>query len=110
MCIRDRMQVFENELGLYLSSEYYVTPIAFKSEKEFNRDKQEYLKVCQRAGLRLSVTDSWTLDSAIGAEFLEAEPKVGDKISMARDHLLARLDQCDGPGHESGLVIIKLKD
>ena len=106
----DLMQVFENELGLYISSEYYVTPIVFKSEKEFNRDKQEYLKVCQRAGLRLSVTDSWTLDSAIGAEFLQAEPKVGDKISMARDHLLDRLDECDGLGHESGLVIIKLKD
>lgn len=106
----DLMQVFENELGLYLSSEYYVTPITFKSEREFNRDKQEYLDVCRRAGLEASVTDIWTLDSPVGAKFLEAEPQVGAKILLARDHLLARMDECDGPGHESGLVIMKLRD
>ena len=106
----DLMQVFENDLGLYLSSEYYVTPIPFKSEKEFHRDKQEFLDVCQRAGLESSVTDSWTLDSPLGAKFLEAEPRVSDKILQARDHLLARLDECDGPGHDSGLVIMKLRN
>ena len=105
----DLMQVFENDLGLYLSSEYYVTPIPFKSEKEFHRDKQEYLDVCQRAGLESSVTDSWTLESALGAKFSEAEPQVSEKILLARDHLLARLDECDGPGHNSGLVIMKLR-
>ena len=106
----DLMQVFENELGLYLSSEYYVAPIPFKSEKEFQREKQEYMNVCQRAGLEASVTDSWTLDSPLGVKFLEAEPQVSDKILLARDHLLARLDECDGPGHESGLVILKLRN
>jgi len=106
----DLMQVFENELGLYLSREYYITPIAFKSEKEFHRDKQEYLNVFQRAGLESSITDRWTLDSPLGAEFLEAEPEVSDKIMLAKDHLLARLDECDGPGHESGLVIMKLRN
>ncbi len=106
----DLMQVFENELGLYLSSEYYITPITFKSEQEFDRDKQEYLSVCQRAGLESSITDTWTLDSALGERFLEAEPEVGDRILEARDHLLVRLDECDGPGHESGLVIMKLRN
>ena len=106
----DLMQVFENELGLYLSSEYYVTPIPFKSEKEFQRDKQEFLNVFHRAGLKSSVTASWTLDSPLGAEFLEAEPQVSDKILLARDHLLARVDECYGPGHESGLVIMKLRN
>jgi len=105
----DLMQVFENELGLYLSSEFYITPITFTSEREFNRDKQEYSNVCQRAGLESSVTSSWTFDSPLGAEFLEAEPEVGEKILLARDHLLARLDECDGPGHGSGLVIMKLR-
>lgn len=106
----DLMQVFENELGLYLSSEYYVTPITFKSEKEFHRVKQEYLNVCHRAGLESSVTGTWTLDSPLGAKFLEVEPQVSDKILLARDHLLARLDECDGPGHELGLVIMKLRN
>jgi hypothetical protein len=106
----DLMQVFENELGLYLSSEFYITPITFKSEKEFHKDTQEYLNVCQRAGLESSITGTWTLDSPLGERFLDAEPEVGDKILLARGHLLARLDECDGPGHESGLVIIKLRN
>jgi hypothetical protein len=106
----DLMQVFENELGLYLSSDYYVTPIPFRSEKEFRRDQQEYLSVFQRAGLESSITDSWTLDSPLGAKFLKAEPEVGTRILLARDHLLARLDECDGPGHDSGLVIMKLRN
>ena len=106
----DLMQVFENELGMYLSSEYYVTPITYKSEKEFNRDKDEYLSISRRAGLESSVTSTWTLDSPLGEEFQKAEPQVSDKIMLARDHLLARLDECDGPGHEAGLVIMKLRD
>jgi hypothetical protein len=106
----DLMQVFENELGLYLSSEFYVTPIAFKSDKEFRRDSQEYLEVSKRAGLAASVTADWTLDSPLGAEFSEAEPQVSEKILQARDHLISRLDECDGPGHRSGLVIMKLQN
>ena len=68
------------------------------------------MNVCQRAGLESSITDSWTLDSPLGERFLEAEPEVGNMILEARDHLLARLDECDGPGHESGLVIMKLRN
>ena len=105
----DLMQVFDNELGLYLSSDFYVTPIPFKSEKEFNRDNQEYLEVSKRAGLECFVTKDWTLDSPLGAAFSEAEPEVSGRIILARDHLLARIDECDGPGHESGLVIMKLR-
>ena len=105
----DLMQVFENELGLYLSADFYVTPIPFKSEKEFNRDKQEYLGVCKRAQLDCSVTRDWTLDSPLGTAFSEAEPEVSRRILMAKDHLLTRLDECDGPGHESGLLVMKLR-
>jgi len=106
----DLMQVFDNELGLYLSADFYVTPIPFQSEKEFNRDKQEYLGVSKRAGLECSVTMDWTLDSPLGAAFRETEPEVSDRILLARDHLLTRLDECDGPGHESGLVIMELRN
>ena len=106
----DLMQVFENELGLYLSGGFYVTPIAFKSEKEFLRDSREYLDVSKRAGLEAAIAADWTLDSPLGAEFRAAEPRVSEKILLAKDHLLARLDECDGPGHESGLVVIKLRN
>jgi len=83
-------------------------PLAFKSEKEFSRERQEYLDVAQRAGLECSVTADWTLDSHLGEEFRRSEPTVTDKILRAGGHLLTRLDECDGPGHQAGLVIMKL--
>ena len=43
----DLMQVFENELGIYLSSEYYITPIVFKDDDEFEIAKSEYMGICQ---------------------------------------------------------------
>ena len=38
-----------------------------------------------------------------------SEPEVSRRILDSRERLLARLDECDGPGHESGLVVIKLR-
>ena len=104
----DLMQVFDNELGLFLSRDFYVMPIEFTSEKEFNRDRQEYLNVSQRAGLKCSITHDWSLDSPLGEEFSEAEPVVSERVMEAGQHLLVRLDECDGPGHQTGLVLMKL--
>ena len=104
----DLMQVFDNELGLYLSADYYVAPISYRSEREYERDRDEFLEVCRRGQLEHSVTDEWTLDTPVGRAFADAEPEVSQRILQARDHLLARLDDCDGPGHESGLVVIRL--
>ena len=105
----DLMQVFDNELGLFLSSDFYVTPIPFKSEREYTRDRQDYIGVCQKAGLECAVTREWTLESSLGAELSEAEAEVSQRILQSQEHLLARLDECEGPRHESGLVIIRLR-
>jgi hypothetical protein len=104
----DLMQVFDNELGLYLSGDYYVIPIPYRSEQEFGKVRREYEAVSQRAGLDCSITDRWGLDSPLGDQFSLDEPVVGQRIMEAEEHLLARLDECDGPGHEAGLVIMKL--
>ena len=104
----DLMQVFDNELGLYLSSDYYVIPIPYRSEQEFGRVRREYEAVSRRAGLECSVTEGWDLDSPLGVGFSQAEPVVSQRILEAEEHLLARLDECDGPGHEAGLLIMKL--
>jgi hypothetical protein len=85
-------------------------PLAFKSEKAFGKERQEYLDVAQRAGLECSVTADWTLDSHMGEEFRRSEPAVADKILRAGGHLLTRLDECDGSGHQAGLVIMKLRN
>ena len=106
----DLMQVFDNELGLYLSADYYVTPVPYRKEEQYRRDRQEFLDVANRAELHCSVTRSWTLDTPLGREFHDAEPKVSGRVLDAEEHLLARLDGCDGPGHESGLVVMKLRN
>ena len=98
----DLMQVFDNELGLYLSPEYYVVPISYRSEREYQRDRDEFLEVCRRGQLEHSITGEWTMDTPLGRAFAEAEPDVSRRILDAREHLLARLDECDGPGHDAG--------
>ncbi len=105
----DLMQVFDNELGLYLSDSFYVAPISYRSEREYASDRDEFLKICRRGRLEHSITGEWTLDTPLGRAFVEAEPEVGRRILLARERLLARLDECDGPGHQSGLVIVKLQ-
>ena len=105
----DLMQVFDNELGLFLSADYYVAPISWRSEREFVRDRDEFEEVCRRGGLEHTITEEWTLDTTLGSAFAEAEPEASQRILQAREHLLARLDECDGPGHDAGLVMIRLR-
>ena len=109
MSYSDLMQVFDNELGLYLSAGYYVAPIAYRSERAFQRDKEEYLEICRRGNLRHSITREWSLDTEVGREFAAAEPEIAERILEAHEHLVCRLDQCDGPGHEAGLAVIELR-
>ena len=109
MTYSDLMQVFDNELGLYLSAGYYVAPIAYRSEGAFQRDREEYLEICLKGGLRSSVTREWTLDTEVGREFAASEPEIAERVLEAHEHLLCRLDQCDGPGHEAGLAVIELR-
>ena len=106
----DLLQVFDNELGLFLSEDYYVIPIPYRSEKQFRRDRQEYLDVAARAQLECAVTQYWVMDTPLGLTFHDAEPDVYDKILEAKEHLLARVNECEGEGHEAGLVLMKLRN
>ena len=104
----DLVQVFENELGLYLSAGFYVTPIVFRSVREFDDFKREYIQICDRAGLEYTVSNEWTLDSPLGQEFIEQAPFAAERVLLSEEHLLKRYDEWDGGGHEGGLVIIRL--
>ena len=106
----DLLQVFDNELGLFLSEDYYVIPIPYRSEKQFRRDRLEYLDVAARAQLECAVTQDWVMDTPLGRAFHEAEPDVYDRILEAREHLLTRVNECEGAGHEAGLVLMKLRN
>ena len=106
----DLMQVFENELGIYLSSEYYITPIVFKDDDEFEIAKSEYMSICQEFCLDIGISKDWSFDSALGVEFCNKEPATSADILRVESYLLARMDDCDGSGHKSGLVIIRLRN
>ena len=106
----DMVQIFDNELGLYLSKDFFVAPIPFKNEAEFSQLSQEYLDVCRRANLECSVNNDWSLNSPVGLRFLDQEPLVSEKVMLAKEHLLYRYNKWDGPGHQSGLVVIELRD
>jgi hypothetical protein len=104
----DLVQVFDNELGLCITKDFMITPVVYRAEKTLERVRREYLAVCERAGLECEVSDRWDLDSDLAREFTQRHSETADKIIQAREHLLARYDDCHGPGHEAGLVVIKL--
>ena len=82
----------------------------FKDDDEFEIAKSEYMGICQKFGLDIGVSKDWTFDSALGVEFCNKEPTISADILRVESYLLARMDDCDGSGHKSGLVIIRLRN
>ena len=104
----DMVQVFENELGLYLSDKYYITPLPYRNDKEFERLANDYKEIAARAGFQCHIDREWSLSSILGRQFCKACPGTSQRIMEARDHLLLRYNEWDLPGHDSGLVIYNL--
>ena len=104
----DLIQVFENELGLYLSKDFYLTPIVFKDSRELDKLKREYVQVCNDAGLAYSISDDWNLDSPLGERFTREAPRASEEVILSKEHLLKRYNEWDGPGHEAILLVIQL--
>lgn len=102
----DMVQVFENELGLFLSKDYYVTPIPYRTDQEYLRLVSEYQEIARRAGFRNEISREWKLEGELGQEFSEAHRTAAAGILAARDHLLLRYNGWDISGHEAGLVIM----
>ena len=105
----DLVQVFDNELGLCITEDYMVTPLVYRAEKTLERLTREYTQVCDRAGLRCDVSPAWGLETELGSAFTAAHPDAAERVMASREHLLARYDDCHGPGHEAGLVVIQLR-
>ena len=104
----DLMQVFDNELGLYISRGYFVTPLAYRSDAAFARLAGEYTAASEAAGLRCEISRGWTLDTALGGRFAAEEPDAAAAVMVSREGLLERFDEYHGVGHDSGLVVIEL--
>ena len=106
----DLMQVFDNELGLYISRGYFVTPLAYRSDAAFARLSGEYETACAAAGLRCEVSREWSLDTRLGSRFASEEPDAAAAVMASRDGLLERFDEYHGDGHDAGLVVIELAE
>jgi hypothetical protein len=104
----DMVQVFENELGLFLSKDYYLTPIPYRSDREYRRLSADYHEIAARAGFRCQVCREWNLQGELGQEFSKAHPDAAAGILAAKDHLLFRYNSWDVPGHDVGLVIMRM--
>ncbi|MDA1348310.1 MAG: hypothetical protein O3A47_05520 [Chloroflexi bacterium] len=104
----DLVQVFDNELGLIISPGFFVTPIVYKSETNFEQLRSEYVQAAETAGLECWVGAEWTLDSALGERFVAESPSAAEKILEAEGHLLARYNQWEASEHDAGLVVMAL--
>ena len=105
----DLVQVFENELGLFLSDQHYVMPLPYRSAGEFRRSQRRYEELCRTAGFRVDLSAEWNLDGSVGQELAAGNPAVAAQLLAAEDRLVSRYDWWDGPGHRSGLAVIALK-
>lgn len=106
----DMVQVFDNELGLVITSEYLVAPVPHKSEDDFHELNSLYERLAAPDNLEVYVRSEWQLDSPLGESFAECEPMAAAAVLDSHDHLLERYDLFEGFGHEMGLAIVKLRD
>ena len=104
----DLVQVFDNELGLYISRDFFVSAVVYRNGVTFAKLKGQYLQACEKAGVECEVNNEWALDSPMAHDFQEQAPEVARRILDAEEHLLRRYDECHGPNHQAGLVIIRL--
>ena len=104
----DMVQVFENELGLYLSRGYYVAPLPYRTEQEYQRLAADYYAIARRAGFRYQASAEWNLDTDLGREFCGVNPTAAAGILAAKEHLLLRYNEWDVPGHDAGLLVMRL--
>lgn len=105
----DLVQVFENELGLYLSERHYVMPLPYRSAGEYRRLRGQYAELCRRAGLQADLSPQWTLDGTVGQDLAARCPAAAAGILAARDKLIDRYDWWEGSGHQAGLAVLDLQ-
>ena len=105
----DLVQVFDNELGLYIADGFMVAPIVYRSDRVLERLRRQYIAAAGQAGVACVVDPEWGLESELGQRFAADHEEAAGRILACREHLLTRYDECHGPGHEAGLVVMALR-
>ena len=105
----DLIQVFENELGLFISEEFFIMPLIYKNRKEFLDLERQYKIACGKVGLPCAIEEEWSLDSEIGKSFTREHPFASQKIMECEQHLLLRYSDGEGQDQGAGLLVVSLK-
>lgn len=105
----DLVQVFDNELGLYIDNELLIAPIIYQSEHEYDLLTQEYAEVCKAAGMRYEFSPHWSLDSQLGEKLLIRNSTAARGILDSKNHLISRYQYFERAEHFASLVLIDLK-
>ncbi len=106
----DLVQVFDNELGLYISGGFMVAPVVYRSDRALERLRRQYAAAAGQAGVEWAFDPEWSLDSEIGQRFAAAHEHAANRILACKEHLLTRYDACHGPTHQAGLVVMALRN
>jgi len=105
----DLIEVFENELGLYISERFFVMPLVYKNRKEFLDLERQYKIACKKVGLDCAIEEEWHLNSEIGQRFANEHPFASRQIIASEEHLLFRYNESEGQDHKAGVVVVDLK-
>ena len=105
----DLIQVFENELGLFISEGFFIMPLIYKNQNEFLELARQYRRACEKVGMPCSIEAEWSLDSDIGQRFTKEHPFASRQIMACEEHLLFRYNESEGRTHKAGLVAVSLK-
>lgn len=105
----DLVQVFDNELGLVITRNYLISPIPYKTEREYADLARLYSDLAAPLGLDFDVSPNWDLEGEVGAAFADDEPSAARAIIESRDHLLERYERFEGGGYEMGLAAVRLR-
>ena len=104
----DLVQVFDNELGLSLTSEFLVTPLPYKSDADFRSLTNSYRELAEPRSLAFDADPQWRLQGPVGAKFIECEPFAAEMVINSHAHLVDRYNLFEDEWHEMGLAVIRL--
>ena len=104
----DLVQVFDNELGLALTSEFLVTPLPYRSAADFDSLTSTYNELAEPRSLAFDVDPQWRLKGPVGIEFTECEPFAAEMVMASYTHLVDRYNMFEDEHHEMGLAVIRL--
>ena len=105
----DLVQVFDNELGLIITPDFLVSPLPFRDERDFAELTRMYEDLAKPQGLDFEVSADWSIDGSLGEDFRSSEPEAAEYVIGCYEHLLSRYRWFEGPEHELGLAVVRLK-